>query len=120
MPSCANGAPLYSGVDPEPMTNAPPWIQTITGQLPRVCAASGPAGANTLSSRQSSLDGILSVIPLSSAICEVRDCSATGPNAVASRSPRHGAGGSGGRNRSCLLYTSDAADERSSVDLGGR
>ena len=26
---------------------------------------------------------------------------------------RHGAGG-------CLLYTSDAADERSSVDLGGR
>ena len=25
-----------------------------------------------------------------------------------------------GRRRSCLLYTSDAADERSSVDLGGR
>ena len=25
-----------------------------------------------------------------------------------------------GTNRSCLLYTSDAADERSSVDLGGR
>src|SRR5678815_6008054 len=24
------------------------------------------------------------------------------------------------RNQSCLLYTSDAADERSSVDLGGR
>ena len=24
------------------------------------------------------------------------------------------------RLRSCLLYTSDAADERSSVDLGGR
>src|SRR5678815_1768611 len=24
------------------------------------------------------------------------------------------------RTRSCLLYTSDAADERSSVDLGGR
>ena len=23
-------------------------------------------------------------------------------------------------NRTCLLYTSDAADERSSVDLGGR
>ena len=23
-------------------------------------------------------------------------------------------------NRICLLYTSDAADERSSVDLGGR
>src|SRR5678816_474669 len=26
----------------------------------------------------------------------------------------------GHRNRLCLLYTSDAADERSSVDLGGR
>ena len=25
-----------------------------------------------------------------------------------------------GRSSSCLLYTSDAADERSSVDLGGR
>ena len=24
------------------------------------------------------------------------------------------------RHRACLLYTSDAADERSSVDLGGR
>ena len=24
------------------------------------------------------------------------------------------------KNRTCLLYTSDAADERSSVDLGGR
>ena len=27
---------------------------------------------------------------------------------------------SSGRSRACLLYTSDAADERSSVDLGGR
>ena len=26
----------------------------------------------------------------------------------------------GGRPGTCLLYTSDAADERSSVDLGGR
>ena len=25
-----------------------------------------------------------------------------------------------GRQHACLLYTSDAADERSSVDLGGR
>ena len=32
-----------------------------------------------------------------------------------------GAGGKGAaRSDSCLLYTSDAADERSSVDLGGR
>ena len=26
----------------------------------------------------------------------------------------------GAQHRGCLLYTSDAADERSSVDLGGR
>ena len=28
--------------------------------------------------------------------------------------------GGGGQHHLCLLYTSDAADERSSVDLGGR
>ena len=28
--------------------------------------------------------------------------------------------GRGGTSLACLLYTSDAADERSSVDLGGR
>ena len=36
---------------------------------------------------------------------------------------RRGAGGRADRprlTRCCLLYTSDAADERSSVDLGGR
>ena len=31
-----------------------------------------------------------------------------------------GASRPGARARACLLYTSDAADERSSVDLGGR
>ena len=30
------------------------------------------------------------------------------------------AGLESGRHQGCLLYTSDAADERSSVDLGGR
>ena len=34
-------------------------------------------------------------------------------NAITFRATRH-------RHRPCLLYTSDAADERSSVDLGGR
>ena len=35
---------------------------------------------------------------------------------------KSGAPGGGGssQRRDCLLYTSDAADERSSVDLGGR
>ena len=37
---------------------------------------------------------------------------AWGNRAVQSRSGR--------RRNACLLYTSDAADERSSVDLGGR
>ena len=40
------------------------------------------------------------------------------------RQPRHALarGGNGCRDvfEGCLLYTSDAADERSSVDLGGR
>ena len=31
-----------------------------------------------------------------------------------------GCAGCGGSCEGCLLYTSDAADERSSVDLGGR
>ena len=35
------------------------------------------------------------------------------PAGTAHRAARH-------RLRGCLLYTSDAADERSSVDLGGR
>ena len=33
---------------------------------------------------------------------------------------RHGGSCAAGSTGTCLLYTSDAADERSSVDLGGR
>ena len=42
------------------------------------------------------------------------------PSGMPSRSasPRHGLGRPA--SSACLLYTSDAADERSSVDLGGR
>ena len=36
------------------------------------------------------------------------------------RQPRRRAVERGARREACLLYTSDAADERSSVDLGGR
>ena len=36
------------------------------------------------------------------------------------RAERFAGSGSGTAPSSCLLYTSDAADERSSVDLGGR
>ena len=46
-------------------------------------------------------------------------------NAVHGRSGNHAAKGAGHTetgvvSNHCLLYTSDAADERSSVDLGGR
>ena len=39
---------------------------------------------------------------------------------VVRRFSAHRAFGRNREYRSCLLYTSDAADERSSVDLGGR
>ena len=39
---------------------------------------------------------------------------------AAGRWPHHRREDAGDRGRVCLLYTSDAADERSSVDLGGR
>ena len=48
--------------------------------------------------------------------CAVRDIRArSSPARRAAKPARHV-----GQPRSCLLYTSDAADERSSVDLGGR
>ena len=42
------------------------------------------------------------------------------PIGCAPSRPRGGRSRSTKRRASCLLYTSDAADERSSVDLGGR
>src|SRR4051812_1085354 len=98
MPSAVNGAPWYSGMDPDPNTNAPPWIHTMTGQGP--AGADSPAGANTLSTRQSSPDETLSVTPVNITVRGSRDWAATAPNRVASRTPVHGAGGWGGRNRS--------------------
>ena len=46
----------------------------------------------------------------------------TGHENQMGRRPRASRAGQAGRQRpgGCLLYTSDAADERSSVDLGGR
>ena len=45
-----------------------------------------------------------------------------GPGDLVQRVTFHGhrGGGEGEGSGGCLLYTSDAADERSSVDLGGR
>ena len=43
-----------------------------------------------------------------------------GPGVPAPEKSPNSEGRLGQRRRICLLYTSDAADERSSVDLGGR
>ena len=57
----------------------------------------------------------------------IRDRHARPPKAASADRRRWGRAGTGRAHRaahgwrdSCLLYTSDAADERSSVDLGGR
>ena len=43
-----------------------------------------------------------------------------GVHQLGRRTTHHGLGAGDRRGQACLLYTSDAADERSSVDLGGR
>ena len=52
------------------------------------------------------------------------DCSSSGMpvpvSSISRRGPTRPSSDPGARPLSCLLYTSDAADERSSVDLGGR
>ena len=67
-----------------PLTNAPPWIQTITA---RFCPDGG--GVQTFSVRQSS--DILRPISRSLASWTQR-----GPVWVASRTPGHGGAGAGG------------------------
>jgi hypothetical protein len=61
-PSRAKAVPSYSGTDPDPLVNEPPWIQTSTGQGPSgLGAALGAAltaggsslGAQTLRLRYS-------------------------------------------------------------------
>ena len=42
------------------------------------------------------------------------------PTTIASSTPAEGPPADRAEADTCLLYTSDAADERSSVDLGGR
>ena len=46
--------------------------------------------------------------------------SAAGETASRPRQARAPKSAASSTDRACLLYTSDAADERSSVDLGGR
>ena len=55
----------------------------------------GAAGATTVSDRQSSPIGVRGPVFM----VRVRRCGATGPNADASRTPDHGCGGRGARNR---------------------
>src|SRR4051812_47630324 len=89
----ANESPRYHGVDPEPVTKAPPWIQTITGRRP----LSAP-GVQTFRVRQSSLISCSCAASIPSSGDASWD--ATGPNAVASRTPDHAVAGWGALNRS--------------------
>ena len=84
--------PLYQGVAPVPLTNPPPWIQTMTGRR-----ASSSAGVCTLRVRQSS--SMSSEDEPRSPPSRLPGCHEDGPKAVASRVPAHGSGGWGGRSR---------------------
>src|SRR3954469_23270798 len=90
-PRRANDAPWYIGIEPEPVTKAPPWSQTTTGRR-----ASSGAGVQTLSVRQSSLGAATMLRPLVTALAA---CMACGPKRVASRRPVQDSGGWGGANR---------------------
>src|SRR6059036_3256116 len=72
----------------------PPWIHTITGRP----AAPG-SGVHTLRLRQSSptTSGLKYLVR--SGLGSSVGCGQPAPDVVASRTPDHGAGGCGGRNR---------------------
>ena len=81
-----------------PITNAPPWIQTITGRR-----SESAEGVQTLSVRQSCDWRSVGtpIRPRTIRICGT-NWGAAEPKSVAARTPDHGSGGSGARNaRSC-------------------
>src|SRR5215208_2794291 len=91
-PREAKELPSYQGVEPEPVTKAPPWIHTSTGRRPP-----SAAGVHTLSDRQSS--PMPDRLPPSMFSRGGGFLGAMGPKRVASRTPVHGSGGAGGRKR---------------------
>src|SRR5918995_4455909 len=88
-PRAAKDVPSYQGVEPEPVTKAPPWTHTMTGRLP-----SSATGVHTLRARQSSL--MSGRVPPNIASRGDGFCGAMAAKAVASRTPAHGSGGAGG------------------------
>src|SRR5579884_1170984 len=90
----AKRAPSYHGVEPDPVRNAPPWIQTITGRRPP-----SVAGVHTLSDRQVASSVTMAVDPSIPSSGEAL-CRARGPKVVAVLTPDHGSGATGGRKRS--------------------
>src|SRR6476659_7068956 len=72
------------------MAKPPPWNHTSTGRVP----PSRPPD-HTLSTRQSSDSSPSADQPWG----RVSGCGHDGPNAIVSRTERHGSGGTGGRKR---------------------
>jgi hypothetical protein len=92
-PSRANAVTSYSGSDPDPLVNEPPWVHTSTG---RPCARG--SGVQTLKFRYSSPK-----MSTSGSRCLANSAheplAAVGPNLRASRTPSHSSAGRGGRKR---------------------
>src|SRR2546429_3443275 len=91
-PARANAVPSYQRSRPEPVTNAPPWIQTRTGLRP-----ASAAGAKTFRVRQSSL--ISHSLGRGTSESRGGGWGATARKRPASSVPDHGSAGSGGSQR---------------------
>src|SRR6266567_1147215 len=96
-PLRANESPEYTSNAPEPLTKPPPCTHTSTGRRP----LSMP-GVLIFRFRQSSPSGSTECGPRILAGGTVIGCGADAPCVVASRTPAHGGGAAGGRQRSAL------------------
>src|SRR2546429_9806137 len=91
-PARANAVPSYQRSRPEPVTNAPPWIQTRTGLRP-----ASAAGAKTFRVRQASL--ISHSLGRGTSESRGGGWGATARKRPAASVPDHGSAGSGGSQR---------------------
>src|SRR6266545_6215585 len=98
-PRRARLAPSVTGEEPEPLLKPPPWHQNITGRL----RPSLIAGVQMFSTRQSSLSlgrpAAATAIGDTDRFAPGCICGALGPYAIASRTPAHFAGATGGMKR---------------------
>src|SRR5437879_1948937 len=94
-PRLARVVPSYHDMPPEPRKKAPPWIQKRTGRLDP-----SAAGVHTFRYRQSSSWVSVAVKPGTLASAPIVGWGAALPSLVASRTPLHGSGASGGWKRS--------------------